>query len=89
MILARSTAPHRSDDASCPRSSPWHDPPPSLELNGVLADSVVNTARILGDNFVGAYLQGSFAFAFAFAFAFRDGELQPSRVAAWPPRVGS
>lgn len=31
------------------------------ELNGVLADLVANASRILGDNLVGAYLQGSFA----------------------------
>ena len=34
---------------------------PYAELNGVLAELVAGVRAILGDNFLGAYLQGSFA----------------------------
>jgi predicted nucleotidyltransferase len=37
-------------------------PTPDLELNGVLRELVTSIQAILGDTFVGAYLQGSFAF---------------------------
>ena len=36
-------------------------PTPDLELNGVLRELVTSVQAILGDTFVGAYLQGSFA----------------------------
>jgi predicted nucleotidyltransferase len=38
-----------------------NSPTPDLELNVVLIDLVTSAQSILGDNFVGAYLQGSFA----------------------------
>jgi predicted nucleotidyltransferase len=37
-------------------------PTPDLELNAVLRELVTSVQAILGDNFIGAYLQGSFAF---------------------------
>ena len=40
---------------------PAREPTPFAELNAVLAHLVVGAQRLLGDNFVGAYLQGSFA----------------------------
>ena len=36
-------------------------PTPYIELNQVLFDLLLRTQDILGDNFIGAYLQGSFA----------------------------
>lgn len=40
---------------------PTPQPTAFAELNGVLADLVTGSSRILGDNLAGAYLQGSFA----------------------------
>ncbi len=40
---------------------PTPQPTAFAELNSVLADLITSTSRILGDNFAGAYLQGSFA----------------------------
>jgi hypothetical protein len=40
---------------------PSFEPTPFHELNDVLEELVVVTRRVLADNFVGAYLQGSFA----------------------------
>src|ERR1044071_6377435 len=40
---------------------PTREPTSFAELNAVLAHLVAGTQRLLGDNFVGAYLQGSFA----------------------------
>ena len=42
--------------------TPTHGPTPYDELNGVLEEIVTMARRVLADNFVGAYLQGSFAF---------------------------
>ncbi|HEY1878917.1 MAG TPA: hypothetical protein VGG68_03185 [Caulobacteraceae bacterium] len=36
-------------------------PTPFADLNAVLAHWLSEVRRVLGDNFVGAYLQGSFA----------------------------
>src|SRR6185312_14025093 len=36
-------------------------PTPDADLNGVLADLVASAQHVLGANFVGAWLQGSFA----------------------------
>ena len=36
-------------------------PTPDLELNAVLRELVTSVQAILGDTFIGAYLQGSFA----------------------------
>ena len=41
--------------------APTHEPTPYAELNAVLAHLVEGAQGVLGDNFVGAYLQGSFA----------------------------
>ena len=41
--------------------APSREPTPFPELNAVLAHLVTETRRLLADNFVGAYLQGSFA----------------------------
>jgi len=41
--------------------APARQPTPYPELNAVLAHLVEGAQRLLGDNFVGAYLQGSFA----------------------------
>jgi hypothetical protein len=47
--------PHHNERA------PAREPTPIPELNAVLAHLVGEVQRLLGDNFVGAYLQGSFA----------------------------
>jgi hypothetical protein len=53
------------DDARCfCLADPMHiepAPTPYAELNGVLVELTSRAAEILGDSFVGAYLQGSFA----------------------------
>lgn len=41
--------------------APARQPTPSAELNAVLAHLVGEAKALLGDNFIGAYLQGSFA----------------------------
>jgi hypothetical protein len=41
--------------------APTREPTPYADLNAVLAFLVEGAERLLGDNFVGAYLQGSFA----------------------------
>jgi hypothetical protein len=50
---------------ACPVNDPQlrHNPTPTpfLELNDLLGELTDRAAEILGDNFVGAYLQGSFA----------------------------
>jgi hypothetical protein len=51
-----------------PRASA-RQPTPYAELNAVLADLVEGARRLLGDNFVGAYLQGSFAVGDATEFS--------------------
>jgi hypothetical protein len=42
--------------------TPTRGPTPYDELNDVLKELVSVTERVLGDNFIGVYLQGSFAF---------------------------
>ncbi|HET9109392.1 MAG TPA: aminoglycoside adenylyltransferase domain-containing protein [Ktedonobacterales bacterium] len=37
------------------------DPTPDADLNGVLRELVLGVQAVLGENFIGAYLQGSFA----------------------------
>jgi hypothetical protein len=46
-----------------------HAPTPFADLNAVLAHLVEGVQRLLGDNFVGAYLQGSFAVGDATEFS--------------------
>ena len=41
--------------------APARQPTPYADLNAVLAHLLEGVQRLLGDNFVGAYLQGSFA----------------------------
>jgi Domain of unknown function (DUF4111) len=43
------------------RTLPIGQPTPYADLNGVLCDLVTRLRNVLGDNFIGAYLQGSFA----------------------------
>jgi hypothetical protein len=49
--------------------APARQPTPFADLNAVLAHLVENAQRLLGDNFVGAYLQGSFAVGDATEFS--------------------
>lgn len=49
--------------------APVGAPTPFADLNAVLAHLVANARRLLGDNFVGAYLQGSFAVGDATEFS--------------------
>ena len=44
-----------------PRGAPARQPTPYADLNAILAHLVEGARSLLGDNFVGAYLQGSFA----------------------------
>jgi len=54
----RPAEPLRSDETSTVEINPT--PTPVADLNAVLVDLVSSAREILGDNFVGAYLQGSF-----------------------------
>jgi hypothetical protein len=56
--------PHSKD-----QRAPARQPTPFTDLNAVLAHLVVGAQRLLGDNFVGAYLQGSFAVGDATEFS--------------------
>ena len=49
--------------------APTRQPTPFADLNAVLTHLVENARRLLGDNFVGAYLQGSFAVGDATEFS--------------------
>jgi hypothetical protein len=51
----------RSKDPRASVREPTRQPTPYGDLNAVLAYLVEGAKRLLGDNFVGAYLQGSFA----------------------------
>src|SRR6185369_17821251 len=68
----RAGRPASAIGTSMPRSqdrASLHAPTPFADLNAVLAHLVEGVQRLLGDNFVGAYLQGSFAVGDATEFS--------------------
>jgi hypothetical protein len=65
MIIRRDAfMPHSKD-----QRAPAREPTPYADLNAVLAHLVEGGQRLLGDNFIGAYLQGSFAVGDATEFS--------------------